>query len=67
MTYTGVSPRRARVLCNTAPAATRSYCWTGIGEMLGSFDRRPSKSTARCNAATTNFIYRQDCYRGAGV
>jgi hypothetical protein len=67
MTYTDVSPRRARVLCNTAPAATRSYCWTGIGEMLGSFDRQPSKSTARCNAATTNFIYRQDCYRGAGV
>jgi hypothetical protein len=67
MTYTDVSPRRGKVLCNTAPTATRSYCWTGIGEMLGSFDREPSKHKARCEAATTNFVYRQDCYRGAGV
>jgi mono/diheme cytochrome c family protein len=67
MTYTDVSPRRARVLCDAAPAATRSYCWTGIGEMLGSFDRQLSKRKARCTAATTSFIHRQDCYRGAGV
>lgn len=67
MTYTDVSPRRARVLCDTAPAATRSYCWTGIGEMLGSFDRQLSKRKASCTAATTSFIHRQDCFRGAGV
>jgi len=35
--------------------------------MLGSFDRQLFKRKASCTEATTNVIYRQDCYRGAGV
>ena len=38
MAYTDVSARRAKNLCNTAPAASRNYCWTGIGEILGSLN-----------------------------
>ena len=52
MAYTDVSPRRAKVLCNTAPAATREYCWVGIGGILGSLDAEPEKRKARCDDAT---------------
>jgi hypothetical protein len=53
------------VLCNTAPPATRGYCWVGIGSILGTLDADPAKRKARCDEATTE--YRPDCYRGAGV
>ena len=58
---------RAKVLCNTAPAATRDYCLTGIGEILGSFNREAEKRKASCDEATENKAYRKDCYRGAAV
>jgi len=67
MAYTDVSPRRAKVLCNTAPNATRDYCWTGIGSILGSLTADGEKRRASCNEATDNKAYRQACYRGAGV
>jgi cytochrome c553 len=67
MAYTDVSPRRAKVLCNTAPAATRDYCWTGIGAILGSFTRDGAERKASCDEATENKAYRAACYRGAGV
>jgi mono/diheme cytochrome c family protein len=67
MTYTDVSPRRAKVLCTTAPAATRGYCWTGIGSILGSFSSDYGKRKASCDQATENKAYREACYRGAGV
>jgi mono/diheme cytochrome c family protein len=65
MTYTDVSPRRAKVLCNTAPAATRDYCWVGIGSILGSLDADAAKRKARCDNATVE--YRRSCYSGAGI
>jgi cytochrome c2 len=67
MTYTDVSPRRAKVLCNTAPTATRAYCWAGIGGILGSLDAETEKRKARCDAATQEPTYRLACYRGAGI
>jgi mono/diheme cytochrome c family protein len=67
MTYTDVSPRRAKVLCNTAPGATRDYCWHGIGEILGSFDRETEKRKAHCDEATSKPAYREACYRGAAI
>jgi hypothetical protein len=67
MTYTDVSPRRAKLLCNTAPATTRDYCWTGIGSILGSFSSDFEKRRASCDEATQNQAYRRACYRGAGV
>jgi cytochrome c553 len=65
MAYTDVSPRRAKVLCNTAPVATRGYCWEGIGGILGSLDADTAKRKARCDQATVK--YRLDCYRGAAI
>jgi mono/diheme cytochrome c family protein len=65
MAYTDVSPRRAKILCNTAPAETRGYCWQGVGEILGSFSRETAKHKASCDGATSRKAYRQACYRGA--
>jgi len=65
MAYTDVSPRRAKVLCNTAPKGMREYCWEGIGGILGSLDRETAKRKARCDNATIK--YRQACYRGAAI
>lgn len=67
MTYTDVSARRAKGLCNTAPAAVRDYCWQGIGEILGSLDSDFSKRKALCNEATQKPKDRAACYRGAVV
>jgi mono/diheme cytochrome c family protein len=67
MTYTDVSPRRAKVLCNTAPAKSKDYCWHGIGEILGSLDRDPAKRKARCDEATTSPRFLKDCYAGAVI
>ena len=68
MTYTDVSARRAKTLCNTAPAAAGSYCWTGIGAMLGSINAEAEKRKASCDEATSSKPrYRKDCYAGAAV
>ncbi len=67
MTYTDVNSRRARILCNTAPAATRNQCWTGIGEILGSLTLDGQKRKASCDESTQNKVYREACYRGANV
>jgi hypothetical protein len=67
MTYTDVSARRAKVLCNTAPAATRNYCWVGIGEILGSLSPDVNKQIESCDEVTRNRAYRKACYRGAGI
>ena len=65
MTYTDVSPRRAKVLCDTAPIQHRAYCWRGIGNLLGSLHREMSARKQQCDSATTRF--RIACYQGAGV
>ena len=67
MTYTDVSPRRAKNLCNTAPNALRDYCWQAIGEILGSLDSNFAKRKALCDGATRKPAYRTACYRGAVV
>jgi mono/diheme cytochrome c family protein len=67
MTYTDVSPRRAKGLCNTAPVSMRGYCWEGIGNILGSFNADGNKRKASCNDATVIKAHRISCYRGAHV
>ena len=67
MTYTDVSARRAKVLCNTAPNQQRDYCWSGIGAILGSFDAATAKRKAVCDGATPSPRYRRACYGGAGI
>ena len=65
MTYTDVSPRRAKVLCDTAPTQHRAYCWEGIGNILGSLHPEMSARKKACDSATTRS--RAACYNGAGV
>src|SRR5262245_25454773 len=67
MTYTDVSARRAKNLCEIAPGDTREPCWIGIGAILGSLSQDVAKRKADCDAATRKEADRRACYRGAGV
>jgi hypothetical protein len=67
MTYTDVSPRRAKVLCNTAPVPMRGYCWEGIGNILGSLNSEGAKRKASCDQATVIKASRLSCYKGAHI
>jgi hypothetical protein len=50
-------------MCVLAPAATRAYCFYGIGTILGGFANSAAERRAKCNAVPA--AYRTDCYRGA--
>jgi cytochrome c553 len=63
LTSNDAGPRRAIVMCNLAPAATRSYCFYGVGTILGGFANDAAGRRARCDAVPA--AYRRDCYRGA--
>jgi hypothetical protein len=65
LTSNDAGPKRATQMCLRAPAATRSYCFYGIGTILGGFANDSAGRRARCNAVPT--AYRNDCYRGANV
>jgi hypothetical protein len=52
-------------MCMLAPGATRSYCFYGIGTILGGFANTVSARRAEC--APVPAAYRRDCYRGARV
>jgi hypothetical protein len=54
---------RAIRMCLLAPAATRSYCFYGIGTILGGFANEAAARRAKCSPIPT--AYRRDCYRGA--
>jgi hypothetical protein len=47
--------------------AARSYCWTGIGEILGSISPDAQKRKASCDGATQTEADRKACYQGAAV
>jgi hypothetical protein len=63
LTSNDAGPTRATKMCLLAPKATRSYCFYGIGTILGGFANEAAARRAKCNAVPT--AYRQDCYRGA--
>ena len=65
LTSNDAGPRRATKMCLLAPAATRSYCFYGIGTILGGFANESGARRAKCEAVPA--AYRQDCYRGARV
>jgi mono/diheme cytochrome c family protein len=56
---------RATRMCLLAPAATRSYCFYGIGTILGGFANETAARRAKCSIVPTD--YRSDCYRGANA
>jgi hypothetical protein len=63
LTSNDAGPTRAIKMCNLAPAATRSYCFYGIGTILGGFANLSEARKAKC--APVPAAYLQDCYRGA--
>jgi cytochrome c553 len=65
LTSNDAGPARATKMCLLAPKATRSYCFYGIGTILGGFSNDAAGRRARCNAVPA--AYRRDCYRGANV
>ena len=65
LTSNDVGPARATRMCLLASAPTRSYCFYGIGTILGGFANDAAGRRARCDAVPA--AYRRDCYRGAGA
>jgi cytochrome c553 len=63
LTSNDAGPTRAIRMCSLAPTATRSYCFYGIGTILGGFANDAAGRRARCDAMPA--AYRPDCYRGA--
>jgi cytochrome c553 len=63
LTSNDAGPARAIKMCLLAPAATRAYCFYGIGTILGGFANGSDARKAKC--APVPVAYRRDCYRGA--
>ena len=65
VTYNDAGARRSKVLCDTAPARLRAYCWRGIGTILGSINPDADAKKAACRRATKR--YYAACTLGANV
>jgi cytochrome c553 len=63
LTSNDAGPARAIKMCLLAPRATRSYCFYGIGTILGGFANQAAERRVRCHPVPA--AYRRDCYRGA--
>jgi cytochrome c553 len=63
LTSNDAGPTRAIRMCLLAPTATRSYCFYGIGTILGGFAKEAAARRAKCGPVPTT--YRRDCFRGA--
>ena len=63
LTSNDAGPNRAIRMCLLAPGSTRSYCFYGIGTILGGFANTASSRRSEC--APVPPAYRRDCYRGA--
>jgi cytochrome c553 len=63
LTSNDAGPARAIKMCLLAPRTTRSYCFYGIGTILGGFANKAAERRARCHPVPA--AYRRDCYRGA--
>jgi cytochrome c553 len=65
LTSNDAGPTRAIRMCLLAPTATRSYCFYGIGTILGGFANEAAARRAKCSPVPA--AYRRNCYRGAGA
>lgn len=63
ITSNDASPRRAKVLCDSATEQHRGYCFEGIGTIIGGFHAEQEGRRAECRKVTTQ--YYRDCARGA--
>jgi cytochrome c553 len=63
LTSNDAGPTRAIKMCLLAPKATRSYCFYGIGTILGGFASEAADRRAKCGPVPAAYL--RDCYRGA--
>ena len=63
ITSNDASPRRAKVLCDTATARLRAYCFEGIGTILGGMYVDREGRRGACRAITRKYFIA--CARGA--
>jgi hypothetical protein len=56
---------RSTPFCANAPRATRSYCFYGIGTILGGLTNTPAARRAKCDTVPAG--YRRNCYLGANA
>jgi hypothetical protein len=56
---------RSTPFCAAAPETTRSYCFYGIGTILGGFTNKPAGRRAKCTIVPAR--YRRDCDSGANA
>jgi hypothetical protein len=60
-------PARASKLCGNAAAAHRSYCYFGIGTILGGLYATEQEKRAACAAVSPRAAARGECRSGAGA
>ncbi len=58
---------RAAKLCTRAAAAQRSYCFFGIGTILGGLYATEKQKRAACDSVSQRPAARKDCRGGAGL
>jgi cytochrome c553 len=63
ITSNDASPRRAKVLCQSASQRFRGYCWEGVGTIIGGFHAYREGRRTACRAVTQTYF--ADCARGA--
>jgi hypothetical protein len=63
VTSNDASPRRSKVLCETAAERFRDYCFEGIGTILGGMHPDRAGRRKACLEVTTR--YARACFRGA--
>jgi mono/diheme cytochrome c family protein len=56
---------RSTSFCSNAPQPTRSYCFYGIGTILGGLTNKTAARRAKCNIVPTQ--YRRNCHQGANA
>jgi hypothetical protein len=66
LTANDANARRASRFCLLTPLSMRSYCFEGVGTIVGGFANAAAARRAQCDAAVpTRWL--PDCYRGANV
>jgi cytochrome c553 len=63
ITSNDASPRRSKVLCESAEQQFRAYCFEAVGTIIGGFHAYREGRRAACRAVTTRYF--KDCARGA--
>jgi cytochrome c553 len=63
VTSNDASPRRSKVLCETAAARFRAYCFEGIGTIIGGFHAAREGRRQACREVTRQYF--TPCARGA--